>query len=169
MHHRPLGERLADDRGDAGLHRLVDERAGHARESDDRNITIGEDQPRRIDATEPGQAEVEQDHIGLVLAGELDRLDAVARVGADVESCGLEHEAQVGTNDRVVLDGENAGWKLLQGTWVILRGSSVSVGPGNEKRLRAQSLEASKLGPSAFGGTRSLRLTLAVGPDRPSR
>ena len=42
----------------------------------------------------------------------------------------------------------------------------MSVGPGNEKRPRAQSLEASKPGPSAYGGTRSLALTLAAGPDR---
>ena len=45
----------------------------------------------------------------------------------------------------------------------------MSVGPGNEKRPRAQSLEASKPGPSAYGGTRSLPLTLAAGPDRAAR
>jgi hypothetical protein len=39
-----------------------------------------------------------------MLSRELDRLDAVACVGADIEACVFEDQAQIGANDRIVFN-----------------------------------------------------------------
>jgi hypothetical protein len=44
-----------------------------------------------------------------VFAREIDRFDSVTCVRNHFEPCVLEHEAQVGADDRIVVDGENAG------------------------------------------------------------
>ena len=76
-------------------------------ERDDRYLALVEDAACRLDPVESRQGKVEHDHVGLVQAGELDGLDAVAGVFADVESSVLEHESQVGANDRVIIDGQD--------------------------------------------------------------
>jgi hypothetical protein len=100
-------ERLGDVRDGARLDRSVDERARAAGERDDGHVPLRQDAPGHLHAVEPWQAEVEQDHVGLVLARERDGLDAVRGVGADAEAGILEHEPQLGSGVRVVLHGED--------------------------------------------------------------
>ena len=97
-----------------------------AGQSDDRNAPLGEDLARGLDSVEPRQPEVEQDDVGLVLACELDGLDAVARVGDDFEPCVLEYEPQVRSRDRIVLHGQYGCGNAWHG-----------VPPSSEKRKAA--------------------------------
>ncbi len=83
-----------------------------AGQGDDRNVPLRADATGGLDPVEARQDEVEQDHVRLVLSSKLDRLHAVACLGADREAGALEQKTQVGANDRVGLDGQNAGSRL---------------------------------------------------------
>ena len=69
----------------------------------------GEDVARRLDAVELGHADVHQ-HDGRVEArGLLDRLDAVARLGDDVDvGLAREQQAEAGADHRLVVGDEHA-------------------------------------------------------------
>ena len=67
-------KRLRHVRHRTGLDDPLDQRARPAGERDDRDVLLGEDAARHLDAVEPRQPQVEQDHVGCVLACELDGL-----------------------------------------------------------------------------------------------
>jgi hypothetical protein len=98
-----------------------------AGQSDDRHVAFVEDPAGRLDTVDPRQAQVDQDEIGPMLAGELDSFDPVSGVGADVEACVFEDQTQIGANDRVIFDGEYTG--CSQGRQGLSPGSGTKKGP----------------------------------------
>ena len=104
-----LAERLHEVAEDAGLDRARHELAlavgGHHH---DRDRPLVEDPPRRLDPVEPRHLHVEERDVGLGLARELDRLLAVARLGAHLEAGRLEQPLEVEPDDRLVLGDEDA-------------------------------------------------------------
>ena len=97
-----LAERLEHVRGSAGGERLLGESA-IAGQRDDEGRPLAADEPRCVDAAQARQPEVQQDDVRPVLAGKLDGLDAVMRVGAHHEARILERESEA--HERVVLRG----------------------------------------------------------------
>ena len=73
----------------------------------DRHRPLVEDAPRRLDAVEARHLHVEHGEVRLGRSRELDGLDAVARLRADVEAGRLEHASQVEADERLVLGDEN--------------------------------------------------------------
>ena len=81
-------------------------------------ITIGigplvENAARGLDPVEPRHLDVEQGEVGRLGPSELDRLLAVAGLGAHLEPGALEQLAQVEPDDRLVLgdqDPRRHGW-----------------------------------------------------------
>ena len=55
-----------------------------------------------------GHLDVEDGQIGLLAPGQLDRLDPVAGLGADLEAGALEQLAQIEPDDRLVFGDEKA-------------------------------------------------------------
>ena len=89
-----LAERLEHVRGSPGGERLLGESA-IAGQRDDGDVPLAADEPRCVDAAQARQPEVQQDDVRPVLAGKLDGLDAVMRVGAHHEARILEREPEV--------------------------------------------------------------------------
>ena len=77
-------------------------------ESNDRDVALVQDPACRFYPIHSRQAQIDQNQIWSMLAGELDCLDAVPCFRADIESCVFENESQVGANDRIVFDRQNA-------------------------------------------------------------
>src|SRR5205823_5409785 len=69
---------------------------------------LGVDTTRGLDAVEPRHLDVEERHVGPRLASELDRLEPVTRLAADLEAVLLEQLAQVEADDRLVLGDQHA-------------------------------------------------------------
>ena len=103
-----FAERLHEIAEDAGLdgarHELV---LSVRREHHDRDRSLVQDPPRGLDAVEARHLHVHDREIGLLRAGELDRLLAVARLGANLEACALEQVLEIETNDRLVFGDED--------------------------------------------------------------
>ena len=93
-----------------GLDRPVDDVAVHVhRQHDDPLPGVGlHDRPGRLDPVDVGHRHVHQDHVGLALQCQLQRLVAVARLGHDDESFGLECPAQPLSKHAVVIDQHQA-------------------------------------------------------------
>ena len=104
----PFAERLGNGCRGSGLEREVEQWSVRvAGERDDRHVPLAQNAAGGLDAVEARKDEVEQDQIGPVVSGELDRLETVARVCADVEAGVLENHAKVSPHDRVVLHGHD--------------------------------------------------------------
>ena len=104
-----LAERLDEVAVDAGLGGAVDELALAERgQHHDRDRPLLEDLARGLDPVEPGHLDVHHGQVGLVLAGERDRLLAVTRLGDDLVACALEQLAQVEADDRLVFGDQDA-------------------------------------------------------------
>src|SRR5581483_2885749 len=76
-------------------------------EDDDRDRPLVDDPPGGLDPVEPRHLHVDDRQVRLVLARELDRLEAVPRLGADVVAGILEQPAQIEPDDRLVLCDED--------------------------------------------------------------
>src|SRR5206468_2259423 len=104
-----LAEGLDEVAEDSGLHRARDELAlavcGHHH---DRDRALVEDAARRLDPVEARHLHVEQGHVGLRRARELDRLLPVTRLRADLEARSLEQALEVEPDQRLVLGDEHA-------------------------------------------------------------
>ena len=70
---------------------------------DDRQRPLLEDPPGGLDAVEARHLHVHDRDVGLERPCELDGLDAVARLAADLVAGLLEHRPQVEADDRLVL------------------------------------------------------------------
>lgn len=84
-----------DDVGN-GLERTLDDSRAMSGQGNDRHGALAEDLARCLDTVETRQVQVDQDQVGPMLPGELDRLDAVSGIGDDVESCVFENQPQIG-------------------------------------------------------------------------
>ena len=101
-------ERLGDVAEDAGADRALDVRpVGVRGQHDHRERPLRVDAPRRLDTVETRHLQIENRDVRLGGAGELDRLEPVARLGADDEALGLEDLLEVETNDRLVLGDQD--------------------------------------------------------------
>ena len=104
-----LAEGLDEVPEDAGLDRARDDLVlavgGH---HDDRDRPLLEDPTGGVDAVEARHLDVHHGEVGLELAGQLDRLHAVARLTADLEAGLLEQRAQIEPDDRLVLGDEDS-------------------------------------------------------------
>ena len=103
-----LAERLHEIAEDAGLGRPRDELLLPVRgQHHDRDRALVLDPPRRLDAVESRHLHVHDREVGLLGARELDRLLAVARLGAHLVPGTLEQVLEIETDDRLVLRHEN--------------------------------------------------------------
>ena len=85
---------------------------------DDRYRPLLEDAPGGFDAVEARHLHVHDGEVWLELARQLDRLDAVARLTADLEAGLLEQRAQIEADDRLVLGDEDShAGALSSQTW----------------------------------------------------
>jgi hypothetical protein len=104
-----LAERLHEVAEHPGLDRAGDELLlAVGRHHHDRDGTLVEDPPGRVDAVELRHLHVEQREVGPLAACERHRLLAVARLGDDLEAASLEQLAQVEPDDRLVLGDQDA-------------------------------------------------------------
>src|SRR5262249_47738840 len=96
-------DRLAEIAVDARLRRALDQLTlVERRQHHDRDRPLLEHAPGGLDPVEARHLDVEQREVGLVLAGELDGLLAVARLGDHLVAGALEQAAQVEPDDRLV-------------------------------------------------------------------
>ena len=104
-----LAVRLRQVPEHARLDRAADQLVVTVRgEEHDRDRSLGEDPPGRVDAVEPRHLHVEHDEIGLELTRERDRFLAVARLADDLEAPAREQRAKVEPDDRLVLGDQDA-------------------------------------------------------------
>ena len=104
-----FAERLYEVAEDAGVDRARDELVlPVGGEHDDRDGSLLENAARRIDAVEVRHLHVHHDQVRLVLAGEGNRLLAVAGLGYHLVAGALEQGAKVEPDDRFILGDENA-------------------------------------------------------------
>jgi hypothetical protein len=80
-----------------------------AGESHDRHIALVENLTGSLDAIKARQAEIDQDQVGSMLAGELNRFDSVASLGAYLIARVFKDQPQICANDWVIFNGENSG------------------------------------------------------------
>jgi hypothetical protein len=73
----------------------------------DRDRPLVEDPPRRLDPVEARHLHVQHREVGLLRPRELDRLQAILRLRADLEPGALEQRAQVEPDDRLVLGDQD--------------------------------------------------------------
>ena len=104
-----LAERLHEVAEDARLDRAGDELLlAVGGQHHDRDRPLVEDPLRRLDPVELRHLHVHDRELRLVLAGERDRLLAVARLGDDLVAGALEQVAQVEPDDRLVFGDQDA-------------------------------------------------------------
>ena len=104
-----LAERLDEVAEDTGLDRARDELVLAVRgQHHDRDRPLVENPPRRLDPVEPRHLHVEHSEVRLLGARELDRLEPVASLSADLEPGAFEQLPQIEPDDGLVLGNENA-------------------------------------------------------------
>ena len=86
----------------------------------DRNRALLENPARRLDAVEPRHLDIEHGHVRLGLACELDRLEAVARLGAHLEAGLLEQLAKVEPDQCLVFGDQHAHRATARGLTEIV-------------------------------------------------
>ena len=95
-----------------------------------RHVSFVQNAPRRLDAVEARQVQVDQHEIRFVLPCEVDGLQAVACIRNDFVTGVFEHETQVRSDDRIVVDGENASCRMSGQTNLLARETKKD--PGHE-------------------------------------
>ena len=104
-----LAERLDEIPEHAGLNGAGDDLVlAEGGEHHDRDRPLLEDSPRRIDAVELRHLHVHDREVGQQLARELDRLLAVARLAADLETGALQQLDEVEPDDCFVFGYEDS-------------------------------------------------------------
>ena len=144
-----LAERLDEVAEDTRLDRAADELVLAVRgEHHDRDRLVGEDPPRRLDSVEARHLDVEHGQLGRVLAGEGDRLLAVASFGDDLVTRPFEQVTKVEPDDRLVLRDQDPHGRRFAGVSprratvgprvTITSHDRVRRGRGRERQVRRQ-------------------------------
>lgn len=85
-------------------HVLVDFVGGEHEHVDPVEVAVGGDAPCRLEAVEPGHADVHEDYVGAGCPGDGDGFLAVGRLADDVEVVGeIEQGAETGAHDGLVV------------------------------------------------------------------